>query len=246
MMDRKIGIIGGMGPKASQLFYKMVTDLTDASCDQDHVNMVILSDTSMPDRTEAILAGDYDEVANRLLADGKMLADCGCLAVGITCNTAHFFADLIEERLEIPVIHMIKETVNRIAEKKPSAKAAVLATDGTIKTGIYQKRMEEAGLCPYILPGELQEIVMYQIYDRIKCGKPWDAGEWDLLENHLKEAGCDYAVMACTELSVIKNDNGLGDFYIDPMQILAEQVIRLGGKKLKKTEISTERKQHIR
>lgn len=55
--DRKIGIIGGMGPAATWLFYRYVTEMTEASCDQDHVNMVILSDAAMPDRTAAILSG---------------------------------------------------------------------------------------------------------------------------------------------------------------------------------------------
>ena len=36
-MDKKIGVIGGMGPMASQLFYKYVTEMTDAACDQEHV-----------------------------------------------------------------------------------------------------------------------------------------------------------------------------------------------------------------
>ena len=60
-MKNAIGIIGGMGPMASQLFYKMVTEHTVAEKDQDHINLVILSDASMPDRTGAILAGEYDE-----------------------------------------------------------------------------------------------------------------------------------------------------------------------------------------
>ena len=50
-MNRKIGVIGGMGPMASQLFYKMVTEKTVADRDQDHVPMMILSDPQMPDRT---------------------------------------------------------------------------------------------------------------------------------------------------------------------------------------------------
>ena len=132
-MNKKIGVIGGMGPMASQLFYKMITEKTEAEKDQDHVNLVLVSDASMPDRTSAILAGDYDEVSEKLLKDAKILEMCGCEAIGITCNTAHFFADLIKDELEIPIIHMIEETVQHISRKSPGAKVAVLATDGTEK-----------------------------------------------------------------------------------------------------------------
>ena len=55
-MDKLIGVLGGMGSMASQLFYKMVIDRTEAQCDQEHVRMLILNDSSMPDRTKAILA----------------------------------------------------------------------------------------------------------------------------------------------------------------------------------------------
>lgn len=232
-MNKKIGVIGGMGPMASQLFYKMITEKTEAEKDQDHVNLVLVSDASMPDRTSAILAGDYDEVSEKLLKDAKILEMCGCEAIGITCNTAHFFADLIKDELEIPIIHMIEETVQHISRKSPGAKVAVLATDGTIKTQIYQKRLERAGLKPYIVPAEIQEIVMYQIYDCIKSGKPYDKSRWGLLEKHLYAEYCDCAIMACTELSVIKADDGLGDFYIDPMEVLSEKMIQFSGRQLK-------------
>ena len=235
-MEKMIGVLGGMGPMASQLFYKMITEMTEASCDQEHLKMMIFSDTSMPDRTKAILSGDIEPVREKLLEDAKLLQQCGCKAIGITCNTAHYFADLIQDQLEVPIIHMIKETVNTIAESMPGAKVALLATDGTVRTRIYQGRMEKAGLEPYILPDEMQKQVMYQIYDRIKSGKPWDAENWAALEAHIKEAGCSCAIMGCTELSVIKMDNRLDDYYVDPMAVLAERLILFAGKQIKQNQ----------
>lgn len=232
-MDRKIGVLGGMGPMASQLFYRYVTEMTDAACDQDHVRMVICSDAAMPDRTGAILSGEYDQVYRRMLDDAKMLENCGCEAIAITCNTAHFFGDMMAGSLNIPIIHMIRETAAKIAKEDPGAKVAVLATDGTVKTGLYQKHMEEAGLQAYVPEPEIQKEVMHQIYDRIKSGLPWDPESWRRIENAVTSAGCRRAVLGCTELPIIKEDNHLGDFYIDPMRILAEKVILFSGKKLK-------------
>ena len=60
ILENPIGIIGGMGPLSSQLFYKMITEHTQAQRDQDHVNLIILSDVMVPDRTKAILSGDHD------------------------------------------------------------------------------------------------------------------------------------------------------------------------------------------
>ena len=71
-MKDAIGVIGGMGPLASQLFYKMITEHTAAECDQDHVPLLILSDVTMPDRTGAILDGKYDAPYNRLMEDAEV------------------------------------------------------------------------------------------------------------------------------------------------------------------------------
>ena len=53
------------------------------------------------------------------------------------------------------------------------------------------------------------------------------------LEQYIKDNDCCCAVMACTELSVIKEDNNLDDFYFDPMSVLAEKAVEYSGKKLK-------------
>lgn len=233
-MDRKIGVIGGMGPMASQLFYKYVTEMTDAACDQEHVRMIIYSDSGMPDRTGAILRGEYEEVYSRMLEDAKALENCGCEAIAITCNTAHFFGDMIADKLHIPIIHMIRETTAKIAGEQPGAKVAVLATDGTIKTGLYQKHMEAAGLIPYAPEPEIQKEVMHQIYDRVKAGLPWDQPSWERIEKAVKDAGCSKVILGCTELPIIKRENNLDDYYVDPMEVLAEKVIEFSGKKLKK------------
>ena len=63
-----LGVIGGMGPLASSLFYDMIIDKTDAGCDQDNLNMIIYSDSGMPDRTGAILSGDEAKLRESMTA----------------------------------------------------------------------------------------------------------------------------------------------------------------------------------
>lgn len=229
-MEHPIGIIGGMGPMASQLFYKMVTEHTAAERDQDHIDLILLSDASMPDRTGAILSGQYEGPEEQLLADARLLERCGCAAIAITCNTAHFFADRIAGRVGIPILHMIRETAAALARRCPGGTVGVLATDGTIQTGLYQKALEARGLAPWTPPAEIQREVMHQIYDRVKKGLPWDGESWARIEAACRGAGCAAVVLACTELSVIKADQGLADWYVDPMEVLARKVIETAGK----------------
>lgn len=232
-MKNAIGIIGGMGPMASQLFYKMVTEHTVAEKDQDHINLVILSDASMPDRTGAILAGEYDGPYNQLLEDAKTLENLGCKGIAITCNTAHFFADMIADKINIPILHMIKGTAAAVAEECPGGKVGIMATDGTVQTGLYQKALTEQGLEPFTPCEEIQKEVMHQIYDRIKNGQNYDAESWKKIEAEYRAAGCSKVLLACTELSVIKADEGLEDWFVDPMDTLARLVIAAAGKEYK-------------
>ena len=92
----KLGVLGGMGPQATQVFYQYVLDRTDAARDQDHLPALILSDTGIPDRTAAILSGRTEQLYQRLLSDAQMLERCGCTVLAIPCNTSHYFADRLQ------------------------------------------------------------------------------------------------------------------------------------------------------
>ena len=235
MMKNVLGVLGGMGPMASALFYKMITEKTAAEKDQDHINLVLLSDASTPDRTAAILSDDFAKwqaAWDSLHQDCETLQNLGCRAICCTCNTAHYYLHQFSD-LSIPVISMIKETAKEAGRRCPGGKVAVLATDGTIQTGLYQKELEKEGVTPYVCTQEKQALVMHLIYGCVKAGLPADREALAAIDEELKAAGCSAALLACTELSVIKADEHLDDFYIDPMEVLAEKAIEFMGKQVK-------------
>ena len=120
MKEARLGILGGMGPQATQDFYQRILDRTDAACDQEHLPTLILSDTGMPDRTAAILGGDAEGCYRRLLAGAQLLERGGCTLLAVPCNTSHFFAGCLQGELSIPLVHMPRETVGRLARAKKS------------------------------------------------------------------------------------------------------------------------------
>ena len=223
-----LGIIGGMGPMASALFYDMISSKTDASCDQENLDLILLSHAGMPDRTGAILSKDevqIEAVRSKLLADAMFLQNSGCTAIAVTCNTAHYFVNMIEDELDIPFIHLIRETAEVVASEFGARKVAVLATDGTIETKLYQDELSKRGVIAFTPKAEVQAIVMHEIYDCIKSGKPADEEIWQKIEEYVKAEGCEAAVLACTELSVVRKELSLGSFYFDPMDIMAERCL---------------------
>ena len=228
MSEQKLGILGGMGPQATQVFYQFVLDHTDALRDQDHLPTVILSDTKIPDRTAAILSGETEELYQRLLKDAALLETCGCTAIAIPCNTSHYFADRLQGDVKIPIIHMIREAAGVLAaqgRKRPG----ILATDGTVRSGLYQKECTALGMEAVVPDDGTQKLVMSIIYDEVKQGEKGSREKFAQIDRALRAAGCDCAILACTELSVFAANHPLPPFYLDAMMVLAEESVKRCG-----------------
>jgi len=234
--NRKVlGVLGGMGPLATQLFYKMIIEKTEASCDQEHLNMIILSHATMPDRTKELLEGRTEELFELLAKDARMLEANGAGVVAIPCNTSHVLLDRLQESVSIPIINMVEETVRHIADtfREPDLRIAILATDGTINMGLYQKELERAGITPVIPNPESQKLVMKIIYDGVKNGGEIDFSDFLTVQKEIFGQECQGAILACTELSCFKEMYNLPNNYIDAMGILTEKSILACGGKIK-------------
>lgn len=231
----KLGVIGGMGPMATQLFYKNVIEMTDAKSDQEHIDMIILSHASVPDRTASIKSGDTNKVFDVLLNDAKMLEKNGVNAVAIPCNTSHYFWEDLQKHVGVPIINMVRETVLYIKEKNPDInKIGLLATDGTVFTKIYNKECDAIGIECVIPDEDIQKVVMDIIYNQIKKGENGSIADFEKIDIFLKKSGCEAAILACTELSCFKANHELTDFYVDAMQVLCQKSITMCGGKLRK------------
>ena len=114
MDKKKLGVLGGMGPQATVLFYQRVLDFTAAAADQEHIETLILSDAKMPDRTAAILSGETAGVRERLLSDARLLEQWGACCIAVPCNTSHFFLPAVQAQLSIPIVNMVTETARTL------------------------------------------------------------------------------------------------------------------------------------
>lgn len=234
---KSIGVIGGMGPLATQLFYRMIIEKTDALTDQDHINMVILNHATMPDRTAAILSDSLDQLMGCVVDDIEVLEKFGADYIVIPCNTFHVMLDKIRAVTDIPVINMIETTADKIKSVYgEGAKVGIMATDGTVKWGLYQKECEKNGLIPVIPSEEKQRLVMKIIYEGVKKGQNVDYNDFEAVDKEFHDNACDCVIMACTELSCFKDEFDLPDYYVDPMNAVAEKAVLLCDKNLRSNE----------
>lgn len=227
---QKLGIIGGLGPAASAFFYNRITEHTVASCDQEHLDILLFSHATIPDRTAAIESGDDEELLRLLDEDLKTLETLGAANIAIPCNTSHYFYEQMQSCVSVPIINMIHESVRYAVETRSNVKKiGIMATDGTIETKLYHKECEAFGITPYQPSKERQQDVMSLIYDEIKSGKEADTSKFERVMEEFISNGCDVVLLACTELSVYAETHTVPSICLDAMDVLARVAIERSG-----------------
>ncbi len=232
----KLGVVGGVGPAATVDFMDKVVRRTEAGRDQDHVKMVVEQNPQIPDRT-ANLIGEGEDPTIPLYATCKRLEAEGADAIAIPCNTAHAFVERIQRHLAIPIINMLSETLAHIRRAHPGVRrVGLLATSGTVQSGVYQEILEAAGLSVIAPDKPMQQRVMDAIYGEagVKAGFTEGSCREDLAAAIAQVAakGAEVVILGCTELPLIAPAAG-GDkptgtpILLDPTDILARRCVSL-------------------
>ena len=235
MPDKTVGIIGGLGPMATVCFCELVLSMTDARCDQDNVDMIILNHASIPDRTAFICGLSEHSPLPYMTRDAQKLERSGADFLVMPCNTAHYFFDEIEKSVSIPVLNIVRETVLEAKRRFPTLKKiGILATDGTLQTGTYELVCKSLGLECVQPDAEIQSRVMSLIYDKIKAGQHADAAELEVFFEHMRKKGCECTVLGCTELSVAHRECEISDDdVLDSLEVLALRTVESCGGKIR-------------
>lgn len=227
-----LGVIGGMGPIATAFFMELVIRMTQAETDQDHLDMIIYNIPSIPDRTSYILNRSEDSPLPMIIGIARKLEEQGVEFLAMPCCTAHYFQEELENALHKPFVNIIRATVHYLKDRG-IRRVGVMATDGTIRSGLFRKELEENDM-EYICPSpERQADVMHIIYHNVKANEPVDMDRFHAAGKELRDRGAEAIILGCTELSLVKRDYPIGAGYIDAMEVLAQQSLLFCGSKLK-------------
>lgn len=236
-----IGIVGGVGPLAGVDIVKKIIEETNARRDQDHVPVLLSSQSHrIPDRTEYLLGKEPINPGIAISEIALELEKAGATVLGIPCNTAHSprIFDVIQELLQnngsnVQVLHMVAETAKFIKEHFPEANVGVLSTIGTRNTGLYKQVIEEFGL-KCIEPNDtLQNKVHAAIYDETYGIKAFSSPVTNRAHDQLvaaiqelKGEGAQVIILGCTELPLALREKSYSRLpVIDPNRILARALI---------------------
>jgi len=225
MRKKTIGIIGGMGPLATADLFRKIVLNTKATTDQEHIKILIDNNTDIPDRTEAIINNGKNPVP-QLTKSAVALWAMGAQILVMPCNTAHYFRSELQKNVDIPILSMIEITGKSLL-KKGIKTAGLLATEGTINSGIYQDVFMNMDI-EIIVPDEDEQTVITDlIYNGVKAGKQdYDTTIVKDVMQHMIDRGAETLVLGCTELPVAVDMYKLDFTVCDPTLELARGAIK--------------------
>ena len=231
-MNKTIGILGGMGPMATCDLMKKMIENTEATCDQEYPRICVDSNTNIPDRTAAIV-GEGEDPRPEMIKSAVRLQAMGADVIVVPCNTAHWFLPGVEKCVDVPILHMPRETAKELRAQGIQT-AAVLATDGTLYSGVYDRELKNLGITPIHPNAEDQKMIMSIIYDYVKAGKSHPYQEkFVAMQERLIQQGAECMILGCTELSFVFSQSVTPLPVIDPTTVLAKAAIRYTKHKLK-------------
>ncbi len=230
-----VGILGGMGPAAGADFVRLFVNACAQTMSQRGQPVTDqafpehwLAQLPIPDRTAALLnpaQGAHQPLEPMLQALGRMTA-LGVRSVAIACNTAHAWHAALQEKFpQLELLHVMQETAAHLT-KQGVPRAALLATDGTYQTGLYERVLREAGIACFNPEPAQKKILMQGIFDGIKADNfaLAQACFLQVIEHMTKQHGALSFIMGCTEIPLGLQSPELHKKYalLNPSAILAQ------------------------
>ncbi len=242
-----IGILGGMGTQAGLDFCNKLAVLNRGRIDQEYPLFLLYNKSNIPGRPESIGSQTknlsnkstnkkskikYERVLKSLLKGCKLLEKNKCKFIVIPCNTAHYWYDDLRKKINIPIINMPKEVFKFTKKKcKKNSKVGLLATEGTLKTGVYNNFFDK-NYNLMIPSGSIQKNSVNKAINFVKMGNV-QAAEKAIKPaiNYLMSIKCKKIILGCTELPIaifafksFKNIKS-SKIFLDPNLILAESAM---------------------
>ena len=200
--ETTIGILGGMGPYATNFFFKRILDLTPVKMDKDHFHTIIDNNVKIPSRTRAVKYNEQSPV-NDIVSSINNLAKIGCRCVMLPCNSVHYFYEEVSKKIEIPWLNMIEIVSNKMLELNYS-RPLILGGYITTEKKVYSKYLPES-----VYLSESENRIIESIIEEIKIknilDKNSDKTIRDIVKNY--DDMIDSVLLGCTELPIVMNED---------------------------------------
>ncbi|HEV8196064.1 MAG TPA: amino acid racemase [Gemmatimonadales bacterium] len=203
MATRRIGVVGGVGPAATILYYRLLIDGAMARSDGRELPEVVIDSLNLHEIEGYLGRQDLDSLEGRLVRSVTGLGDAGCDSVVIACNAMHLAYDRVAARVTVPMVNLIDAVLDATV-RGGYRTVGLLASTFVVKSGMYRDPLEARGI-QCLSPGEAeQDWVMKVILGDLQKPVVPATTVMRLLQDvdDLKGRGAEAIILGCTDLPV--------------------------------------------
>lgn len=226
---KTIGIIGGLGPETTAHFYLQL--IYEAfKLNQAQRPPVLMWSIPMDYEVEAAFIKGQErgeEYVGFLMDAAQRLEIGGADFIVIPCNSVHIFLKEVRAAVKIPVLSIVEETVKFLREQQVE-EVGLLATKASLKAGLYQEALAEAGM-ELVTPEEKDQEQLGELINQLVRNERSAVQKKALQEiiKRLADQGPQTILLACTDLQLLVPEFAGVKIY-DTMMILVEATVREG------------------
>lgn len=224
-MKQPIGIIGGMGPQASNELYRL---LIEGARDRygartnDTYPEILIDSVPVPD---FLSDTDQMEQAAIMLEDRvRRFSDYGVSTLTMACNTACILIDRLQKQTDVPIISVIDEVTKHI---KTHSRVLLLASPTSLRMELYQRALSQKSIS-FVLPDRTDYTKLESIIRGVLEGDDRSKLMSQLIqivEIYVEKNDLDGIVLGCTELPLVFPDSYPIRVY-SSLSILADSLLK--------------------
>lgn len=200
----KIGLIGGITPESTILYYRILNQLNASKLGEKHSAKIILNTFDFGEISKLQTEGNWEKL-NQLMAEaGKNLENGGATCILICANTMHLCIDAVKKVVNIPVIHIAEATAIAITTKGLK-KVSLLGTKYTMEKDFFKDILTSFGIETIIPDDKDRNEIHRVIYDELSRGelKPSSKDNYIKIINKQIQRGAEGVILGCTEIPLL-------------------------------------------
>jgi aspartate racemase len=198
---KKIGLVGGISWVSTMDYYKLINEGVNSKLGGLNFAECIIYSLNFGE----VQATSWDNSFDLLLNACESLKKSGAEAIVLCANTAHLFADRLQETIDLPIIHIGTETARAI-NKQGQKKVGLLGTKFTMEMDFYRNKLEDYGL-EVLIPEkqETRDYIQYTVKEELGIGfiNPETKRNYISIVKDLVGRGAECIILGCTEIPML-------------------------------------------
>jgi aspartate racemase len=219
---KKIGLIGGITPESTVLYYQILNRLNANQLGKTHSAELIINSFDFGQISQLVEKGRWDLLNKKMAEAGTNLENAGASCILICANTMHLCINEVRKVVRIPVIHIADSTAKEI-QKKGIQKVALLGTKYTMEKDFFRDILNKHAIETIIPDVEERDEIHRIIYDELAQGEFKKSSKEKYLKiiDSLILKGAKGIILGCTEIPLLINQNDVSLPIFDTTRIHA-------------------------